>query len=117
MKNKKKKINLLDLIPVRNVEWVNNEQNLIVLLKPKFTNRWLGKYILPRLKSPNYKVNLDAYGSFVWNNCDGKTTVAEIGERLKKEFGEDIEPVYERLCLFIKTLKRNRFVCYKEAII
>jgi len=31
-----KEINLLDLIPVRYVEWKKNEKGLVILLKPKF---------------------------------------------------------------------------------
>ena len=114
MKKKEEKINLLDLIPVRNIEWVQNEKNLVVLLKPKFTSRLFAKYILPRMKSPNYKINLDLYGSTVWNNCDGKNTITEIGKRLRKEFGEEVEPVYERLAFFIKTLEKNKFIYYSN---
>ena len=116
MKKKKTTINLPDLIPVHNVEWVSNEKNLVVLLKPKFTHRLFTKYILPRMKSPNYKINLDLFGSAVWNNCNGKNTVAEIGSRLKKEFGEEIEPVYERLSLFIQTLERSKFIYYANIL-
>ena len=114
MRKNKDTTNLLDLIPVRNLEWVDNEQNLVVLLKPKFSNRWLAKYILPRMKRPNYRISLDAFGSAVWNSCDGKNTVAEIGEKLKKEFGDRVEPVYERLALFFQQLERSRFIRFQD---
>ncbi len=111
---KKEAINLLDLIPVQHVDYTTNEEKMIVLLKPKFTNRILKKHIIPKMKSPNYKVNLDAYGTSVWNACNGKNTVAEIGDLLRGEFGEKIEPVYERLGLFIKTLEKNKLIVYKN---
>jgi len=43
----KSKINLLDLIPVRNIKWEKKEDGLIVLLKPKFEHVLLKKYVLP----------------------------------------------------------------------
>ena len=112
MKKKTDTRNLLDLIPVQNVNWTKNDENLIVLLKPKYTNRWFVKHILPRMKKPNYKISLDSYGSAVWKNCDGRNSVAVIGDLLIKEFGEKVEPVYERLALFIKTLEKSKFIYY-----
>ena len=99
-------------MPVRQVEWVTDENNLAVLLKPKFKQLLLVKYLIPKLKRPNYKISLDRFGTMVWKNCDGKNTVAEIGELLKKEFGEELESVYERLGLFVQTLKKSGLIDY-----
>ena len=112
MKTEKKPRNLLDLIPIQNVKWLTDNQNLAVLLKPKYTNKFSTKYILPRMKSPNYKINLDSFGTVVWHNCNGKNTVAEIGKRLKKQFGEEIEPVYDRLSIFIQAMERSKLIYY-----
>jgi len=112
VKKNKETVNLLDLIPVQKVKWENNEKKLVVLFKPKFINKLFVKHILPRMKSPNYKINLDEFGTAVWHNCDGKNTVAEIAERLKKDFGEEIEPVYERLGAFIQTMERSKLIYY-----
>ena len=66
------------------------------------------------MKRPNYKINLDTFGTSVWNAINGKNTVAEIGDVLRNEFGEKIEPVYERLGLFIKMLEKNKLIVYKN---
>jgi len=105
-------VNLLDLIPKRVAQFEESSDGLVTILKPKFSNRLMVKYVLPRLKNPNFKVNLDQFGSFVWKLCDGTTTVEQIGRSLKENFQQDIEPLYERLSVFIQSLVRYRFLAY-----
>ena len=107
-------INLLSLTPIRTVEWKDDERNLVTLLKPKFQNPYLARFILPRLKKPFFKISLDDIGSFVWLNCDGRQTVKIIAEKLKQEFGESVEPLYERIGHFFQSLEKNHFIRYKE---
>lgn len=102
--------NLLDLKPVRNMDWETGENGLTVLLIPKFQNRYLVKWLMPRLAKPNFRVKLDAYGSFVWNQCDGNTTVAEMAERMREQFGEKVEPLYDRIAKFLQRLEREDFL-------
>jgi hypothetical protein len=109
----KQQINLLELIPVKNLDCEKQDDGLIVLLKPKFKHPFLKKHVLPRLKSPFYRVKLDDVGSFIREQCDGKTPVKHLGQRLKEEFGEKIEPLYDRLTLFLQNLERNHFISFK----
>ena len=106
--------NLLDLIPLQKIKFEESQDGLITLLKPKFRNKFMLKYVLHKLKNPNYKVRLDDFGSFVWKHCDGKTTVQKIGELLKENFKENIDPVYDRLAIFMQTLMRYKFIEYKD---
>ena len=110
----KSKINLLDLIPVRNIKWEKKEDGLIVLLKPKFELAFLKKYVLPRLKKPYFKIKLDPVGSFIWEHCDGSLRVKEVAKNLKDKFGEDVEPLYDRLALFLQSLEKNHLIFYKK---
>jgi hypothetical protein len=41
---------------------------------------------------------------------DGKRDALEIAEMLEKELGADIQPVYERLGIFLRMLKNNKFI-------
>ncbi len=109
----KPKINLLDLIPVRNIKWEKKEDGLIVLLKPKFEHALLKKYVLPRLKKPYFKIKLDNVGSFIWEHCDGNIQVKELAKSLEDKFGKEVEPLYERLTLFLQSLEKNHFILYK----
>jgi hypothetical protein len=103
-------INLLELKPERVVEWETADDGLVVLLIPKFRNPFMVQWILPMLQRRVFRVKLDAYGSFVWRHCDGSTPVAQMGERMKGEFGEAAEPVFERIGKFLNKLEREEFV-------
>ena len=107
-------VNLLDLIPVRVLTHKENENGTITIFKPKFRNRFMLKYVAPRIKNPEFKVNLDEYGSFVWKHIDGKLTVEQIGDKLKENFKDDVEPVYERLSSFIHSLVQYKFIEFKN---
>lgn len=89
---------------------MRTEEGLICLLKPKFQLPILKKLILPRLKHPHYKINLDKIGSLFWENCDGVRNVEEIAKRMKAALGDEVEPLYERITLFLQSLEKNRFI-------
>ena len=106
---------LLSCIPHRNVSWqLNSENNQVILLRPKFSNRLLVRYLLPWLKDPNYRINLDAIGTKVWECIDGKRNVREIGQILKDDMGVNVDPVYERLSQFILSLNKYKFILLQK---
>ena len=107
-------INLLDLRPLRNLRWEEKEQGLVVLLVPKFRNRHLVKWFTPLLAKPNFRARLDAHGSFLWQQCDGNTTVLEIGEKMKERFHEPVEDIYDRIGKFIQKLVRDEFITLND---
>jgi len=111
-----RKTNLLDLRPTKCYRWEETEDGRVVILAPKFRHRLLVKYLMPMLRSQDFKVSLDDYGSFVWKACDGNATVLEISERLRERYGEKVEPVYERVGLFIRQLWKQGFVDVKLPI-
>lgn len=105
-------VNLLDLIPEQNIKAEGLSNGRITLLKPKFKNKYLVKHILPRLKNPYYRIKLDDFGSFVWKNCNSNNTVGQIGDLLREKFRDDVEPVYDRLAVFMQSLARYQFIRY-----
>lgn len=113
MKNKTEKsqpFNLLELIPVRNIGWEKQNDGLICLLKPKLQVAFLKKHVFPRLKKPYYRITLDKIGSLFWENCDGVRNVKQIAENMKEKFGDEVEPLYERINLFLQSLEKNKFI-------
>jgi hypothetical protein len=103
-------VNLLEVRPLRNVSWELDDNDQVVLLIPKFRNRLAVKYVLPYLARPHFRIRLDAFGSFVWNRFDGQTPIKEIAASMRANFGESVEPVYERIGKFVQTLEREKFV-------
>jgi hypothetical protein len=116
MFNKDKKLkekNLLELIPIRCVGYELREDGTVSLLIPRFKNKFLLNF-LPKTKSPFVKINLDQYGTGFWQTLDDKRNVEEIGSILKEKFGDAIEPVFERLNIFIFQLRRQGFIELKD---
>ncbi len=70
---------------------------------------------MARMKNPNYRVNLDEIGTWIWLRCDGQHTVEQLAKGLKDEFGDRVEPVHERLTLFLRQLVRGRFIVLRKA--
>jgi hypothetical protein len=76
---------------------------------PRFRSRWMG-WLQCRLRRPYLQLHLDPIGTTVWLACDGEHSVADIGALLRDRFGPDIEPVWERLALFVRHLARGRLI-------
>jgi hypothetical protein len=110
----RKSINLLTLKPLRNLEWETRENELVVLIVPKFRSRLAKKWFVPMLARPHIRVKLDAFGSYLWNKCDGTATVQEIGEQMAKKFGEPVDPLYDRIGKFVRTLARDKFILLND---
>jgi hypothetical protein len=108
-KRKKKRLPTIDefliLKPRRaDYEWELNSEGLVEIKVPKFNSNF-GKSFVRTIKRENYFIaNMDKKGSVIWQNCDGKKTVAEILEILKKEFPNEKE-IDQRLFLFIQQMQ------------
>lgn len=115
MKIKSKNQNFLNFIPVTAFEWyISDESKKVIIKRPKFDNPVLKKYVVPYFKKPYFEVKLDEFGSFVWQKIDGNKNIYEISNELKNHFGEKVEPVYDRVSRFIKHLRQQRMVKYKD---
>lgn len=61
-----------------------------------------------RFKIPLYKkIALDEISSEVFLLIDGKRTVKEIGENLEMKYGDKVNPLYERLLVFLNHIHIN----------
>jgi hypothetical protein len=111
MRRKKRlSINLLELKPAQRVGWEPGENGNVVVLIPKFQNELLVRWLLPHFKYPHVRVKLDKLGSFVWKQCDGRTTVAEIAARMRTEFEESASSAEERIRTFLLMLEKSELV-------
>lgn len=107
MKNSK---NFLENKPKKNpnINWTVKDGKVTLEIENKgFFNRIAQKLF----KKPKISyIHLDETGSFIWPLIDGKTDITDLGKRLKENFGEKAEPLYERLSNYIKILESYGFV-------
>jgi len=113
MFKKRKELNLLELTPVIIHKHQINEDGLVDVLVPRFKSKFMQRFI-PRGRSPYIRANLDEIGSKVWLLIDGKKKVGDIAIILKEELKEKVEPVYDRLYLFMNQLYQNGFIFFSE---
>lgn len=52
-------------------------------------------------------ITMDEFGSFVFQQIDGRKTVRQIGEILEAQYGDRVKPLYERLSLFMEMLEQR----------
>uniref|UniRef100_A0A7C5PGT8 PqqD family protein n=1 Tax=Thermodesulfobium narugense TaxID=184064 RepID=A0A7C5PGT8_9BACT len=107
---KKNNNNLLMMYPVKNSniseEVINGQLRLIVYhagFLRKIFERWF----------PNYGksfINLDEYGQFVWQHCNGNYNVKDILVNMQNHFKNESELTLERLVVFIRILVNNNLV-------
>jgi len=107
---KKQEINLLNLIPEKLINHEIDEKGIITLLVPRFKNRFLKKLNERYPERQFNKIKLDEIGSSTWINIDGKRDVRQIGELMKDQFGETIEPCYDRLGMFMTKLEYEKYI-------
>ena len=113
---RKQRTNFLDTVPERAAkhEWTEDEAGKITVhmvhdgaydrLAQRFFHR-------PRVS----RIDLDEQGGFVWCQIDGHRTVEEIAALVKERFGENAEPLYERLVQYLRILRNNGLVVFRKA--
>lgn len=112
----KKKVseNYLERCPVRSsyLTWTQSEEGKVTLEieNTGFFNR-IAQKLFGRPKITY--VHLDSFGSFVWNQIDGERNIIQLGVFVKENFGEEAEPLYERLAKFFQILESYNFITFK----
>lgn len=111
----KKKINLLNCCPYKKsyFSWSRQEGGKVVIqiTKTGFYNK-IAQMLFHRPKI--CYIELDRYGSFIWEHIDGTFTIEQIIDRAYNTFGEEIEPALERAVLFFKVLYNNQLISIKN---
>ncbi len=113
-KEKKKAENYLERCPMRpeQIQWSVDENQMVTLdiENTGFFNR-LAQKCFRRPKVSH--IHLDKMGSFVWPLMDGEKDIVAIGVLVKEHFGDEAEPLYERLAKFFHILDSYSFVVWK----
>ena len=95
---------MLSCVPKRaEFAWEIDKLGLVQIQVPKFTGNFGKSFLKIIKKSDTFSANLDKIGSVVWENSDGKNTVSNILEILKKEFPNE-KDIDQRLFLFLQQM-------------
>ncbi|MCT8978488.1 PqqD family protein [Clostridium sp. CX1] len=90
-----------------NLEYEVDKDNIVTILE-KQDHKVQNFFRKLKFRIPEYKkITLDEYGSYVFLQIDGKKTVKDIGENLEAKYGEEANPLYERLLLFLNHIDVN----------
>ena len=103
--------NFLDLIPVKSekIRWITLEDEIVQIQIDR--NSWLDRAVRVLFKTPTMmKIDLDQYGSYIWTAIDGQKNIETIANGFKKAFGDEVEPLYERLGSYVNILRNNAFI-------
>lgn len=113
--SKKKDVNYLEKIPVRNpaINWKTDEEGKVTL---EIENKGVFNRIFQViLKKPKISyIHLDETGSFVWPLIDGEKDITEIGKYVEEHFGEKANPLYERLIQYFQILENYKFITWSK---
>jgi hypothetical protein len=90
-------------------EWCINEKGLVHIKVPKFRSNF-GKSFCKLIRKENmFTANLNELGSLVWQHCDGKKTVKQILQVLKKNYPDE-KNIDQRLFLYLQQLKNLNYI-------
>ena len=107
--------NFLERRPIRSalINWSQSDDGRVTLEieNTGFFNKIAQKFFG---KPPVTYVHLDKTGSFVWPLIDGEKDIIEIGELVREKFGDEAEPLYERLAKFFQILESYNFIMFRE---
>ena len=90
-----------------NVEYKVDDNGIVTVLEKQ--DHKIQKFFRKlKFKIPLYKeITLDEISSEVFLKIDGDKTVKEIGDNLEKKYGEKVNPLYERLLIFLNHIYIN----------
>ena len=108
-----KSLNYLDATPIRKVDFQTDDNNLVIMLVPKFRNEKLNNFLLHRRKR-YFNIHLDEPGTAVWMKIDGVRNVGSICRELQEELGGKIEPAEQRITKFLTQLYEARYITFAE---
>jgi hypothetical protein len=106
----KKETNFLEYIPVRNIEWAQDDDGKVYLVRERTKNKFIKKLIDRFNRGQFFYLHLDELGTAAWLAIDGRRTVREICEVMSEQLGEKPEQAEQRLAYFMGMLKKNNFI-------
>lgn len=67
------------------------------------------KYLIPKKMKPYFTVELEKYGTLIWQLIDGHNSVADIVKQMLLEFNEEVQ-MEDRVLKYIRQLHKDGFI-------
>ncbi|MGA3012946.1 MAG: PqqD family protein [Bacteroidales bacterium] len=115
-----KKVNYLDLTPLRQMEFDVLSDGKVDILMPRFRHPVLKRMLQPNWKQEVIRIHLDEIGSAIWLLIDGSGNVNELCSRLQAAYSEKLQPPDEtekRITQFLSLLYQQKYISFKEIIV
>jgi len=109
-----KSTNFQDLIPIQLQKYRIEEDGLVSLVIPKFANEKFARWFIPSRKPTDITIKLEKFGSAAWLFMDGKRNMQEISDMLVEQFGNEIQPVNERMSKYLSLLYNQKHVSFAQ---
>jgi len=102
----------LSFIPLRvGYEWTVDDEGFVHITVPKFQGKWGTRLCRVLRRTQTFTADMDRLGSIVWLQCNGKNTVKDILEEVKKEYTDENE-LDQRLFLFLQQMKNLNYLLF-----
>lgn len=115
MSKKRKTENYLERIPVRTtgIRWSLDDEGVVTL---EIDNKGIfNKLAQVLLKKPKISyIHLDKIGSDVWLLIDENANISRIADALFLKYGDEINPLYERISKYFSILESYGFITWKD---
>lgn len=103
----------LAIVPVvkPGLDWSVDDSGLVVIRYEYEDVVDKVKKLFSKEKSVSYKtMQLEKIGSFIFTHIDGEKTFRQIADELSAEFGETVEPLYERFLDYVSALWEKHYI-------
>ncbi|MCQ2593422.1 MAG: PqqD family protein [Treponema sp.] len=111
MKKQTKSPNLLDLVPHQSQKFraeIGEDGAVTIFVENKGVFNFIAQKFF---KKPRFtQIHLEEFGSFIWQQIDGIKTVKDIADLMHEQFGENADPLYPRISMYMKTLLNYEFI-------
>ncbi len=110
-----KRINALDLVPVRLSKVEEGEGGKLSLVIPRFRNEKLRSFLVPAGKKDHFRIHLDRLGTEAWKAMDGASSVGDICRHIRESIPREATPdLEERMTKFVGKLYDERYISFQQ---
>jgi hypothetical protein len=111
--NNHKEDNFLLYIPKKKqVEWEERNGKVYLIFHH---DKMVEKFLRWLVKKPYVSdLELDDFGSSTWRLIDGESSVHDIAQSLLKQYEKAIEPVNERMIMYLRYLNKKGWISFQR---